>query len=133
MCIRDRGEIDGIIERGAALAAGGAWNRALRTNGTAGTTNSAGIDLGLIERMSEPADRTGEILQKGNVHVEADDEGLVFGAQRVLEERTSNFLFHIENAHLAAAGIDEDAEGDVYKRQEQGGQLFAVEDFSQAR
>src|SRR5260370_34887872 len=61
--------------------------------------------------MFKPADGAGEILQKVDIHVEADDEGLVFGAQRVLEEGTANFLFHIEDPHLAAARIGKDAEG----------------------
>src|ERR1039458_7425791 len=61
--------------------------------------------------MFEPADRTGEILQQVDINVKADDEGLVLGAQSALEERASDRLFHVEDALLAAAGVDENAEG----------------------
>ena len=33
------------------------------------------------------------------------------GRSDVLEERRANFFLHVEDAHLAAAGIDQDAEG----------------------
>src|ERR1700693_443324 len=106
-----RGEIDGVIERGAACAGRRARDRALRPNRSPGTANSAAVHFGVVERMSEPADRAREILQELDVGAEADDESLVFGAQRALEKRTANFLLHIEDAQLAPARIKKNAEG----------------------
>ena len=60
--------------------------------------------------MAQPAHRIGEILQQVDVNVEADDKGFIPWPQRVLKERGSDFFLHIENAHLAAAGINKDAE-----------------------
>src|ERR1700678_1707931 len=102
-----RREINRIIERRASRPSGGTRDRTLRPNRTAGTTDSTGVDLRLIQRVPEPTDGVGEVLQKGDVDVEADDEGLVFLAQRTLEKRSSKFFFHIEHTHLAAAGIDQ--------------------------
>ena len=107
-----RGKIDGVIERRAARSRRRTRNWTLRANRTAGTTDSAIVDLGLVKRMFEPANRSGEILHEINVDVETDDERLVFGTQGALEKRASHFLFHVENVHLAAAGIDEDPKGE---------------------
>src|SRR6266481_442608 len=106
-----RGEIDGVIESCAAWSGRRTRDRTLRANRTPGATDSAAVHFGVVERVPETADRTREILQKLDVGAEADDEGLVFGAQRALEKRTSNFLFHIEDAQLAAARVEQDAEG----------------------
>src|SRR5712675_2046784 len=106
-----RGEIDGVIERGAAWSGRRTRDRTLRANRPPGATDSAAVHLGIVERVPETADRTGEILQKLDVGAEADDEGLVLGAHRALEKRTSNFLFHIEDAQLAPARIKKNAEG----------------------
>ena len=82
----------------------------MRADRAPGTTDSTGIDLGLVERMSQPTDRVGEILQKRNIDVKADDEGFIFRAQRRFEERSSYLLFHLQDAHLTPARVDEDTE-----------------------
>src|SRR5258708_17103408 len=105
-----RCEKDGVIERGAAWASGRTWTRTLRGNGASGAGYCRAVHLGFVERMFEPADRTGEILLKLDIGAEADDKRLVLGAQRALEEGTSDFFFHIQDAQLAIAGIDENAE-----------------------
>src|SRR5260370_30098220 len=101
-----RGEIDGVIERGAAWAGGRARNGALRANRAARTADCCAVHLGFVQRVFEPADRTGEILQKLDVGAEADDEGLVisFGTDiELLQDFTSSIsrLKHeIGRAHV---------------------------------
>src|SRR5271157_1852582 len=65
-----RGEIDGIVERGAAGTGRGARNGTLGTHGASRTADSAGVNSRLVERTPEPAHGVGEILQERNINVE---------------------------------------------------------------
>ena len=52
-----------------------------------------------------------KVLQQVNVDIKADDKCQVFIAQDLVEKFPANFLLHVEHAHLAAAGIDQNAQG----------------------
>ena len=76
----------------------------------AAAASSAGINFCFVEGSFEAAHVVGKVLQQVDVYVEGDDESFVLVAQNVIEESAAHFLFHFEHAHLAAAGVDEDAE-----------------------
>ena len=57
--------------------------------------------------------RCRQILEKFHLAIEMDQEGFVFFfAQNVIEERVAGALFLIEDAPLAEAGVNEQAEGE---------------------
>ena len=55
--------------------------------------------------------RVGEILQQVGFDIEADDKRQVLGAQNLAQEIGADFLLHLQNPLLAAAGIDQNAQG----------------------
>src|ERR1700686_864477 len=105
-----RGQIDGVIQRGAARTSRRTWDRALRANRATRATHSACVDLRFIEGMAEAAYRICKILQQRDVNIETNYKRLIILAQSTFEKRSSDFLFHIEHALLAAAGVDEHAQ-----------------------
>ena len=57
--------------------------------------------------------RGGEILEEFDFVVEVNDKGLVFVlAEDAIEERAAGGAFLVEEAELAEAGVDEEAEGE---------------------
>ncbi len=57
--------------------------------------------------------RRRQIAKKFHFAIEMDQEGLVFFlAQNMIEERVAGALFLVEDAALAEAGVDQQAEGE---------------------
>ena len=52
-----------------------------------------------------------EILDQFGVQIEVDDERQVFLLQNFGQKRRAGFLFHRQHPRLAAAGVDQDPEG----------------------
>ena len=64
----------------------------------------------------------GEILQQTGIDVEVDDEGFIFVGQDLFQERATDFLLHVENSQLTAAGVDQDSERE--RQVGLGGKIF---------
>src|SRR5580700_6872867 len=101
------GKIDRIVEQRAARVAGrdGSASDPGRSK-----ISSANVDFGFVQRRLQPVDVIGEILQQVYVAIEADDEGFVVVAQNLFQKCAADFFLHVEDALLAAAGINEDSE-----------------------
>jgi hypothetical protein len=113
------GEVDGIVEKRAAAMAVAAG--AAVVSATAATTSAAATGTGLrelravdlIDGGKEFLAGRGEVLEKFDFVIEVDEEGFVFVfAQDAIEERAAGCAFLVEDAALAEAGIDEEAEGE---------------------
>src|SRR6266851_508134 len=96
------GEVDGVEEQGSS---GGAV-------AGDGTGAGAGVDLGGVDGSLDLAGAVGVVGEEVDVNVEGDEEGLVLGGEDVFEELGAGGLFEGENIHLAAAGVEEDADGE---------------------
>ncbi len=96
------GEVDGVVEEGTAGVAV-AGDRA---------GAGAGVDDGAIDGSSDLAGVVGVIGQEVDVNVEGDEEGFVLGGEDVFEELGTGGLFEGEDVHLAAAGVEEDTDGE---------------------
>ena len=96
------GEIDGVVEQrsaGGAVAGDGAG---------AGT----GVDLGGVDGSFDLARIVGVVGEEVDVNVEGDEEGFVLGGEDVFEELGAGGLFEGKDVLLAAAGVEEDADGE---------------------
>jgi len=100
--VRRTSEVDGVIEQGAT---GGAVARD-------GAGACAGVDLGRVDGALYFAGAIGVVGEKIDVDVEGDEECLVLGGEDVLEELCSRLLLEGKYVHLAAAGVEEDADGE---------------------
>ena len=70
-----------------------------------------GVDL--IDGCLEFLSRGSEVLEEFDFVIEVDEEGFVFVfAEDMVEERAAGGTFLIEDAALAEAGVDEEAEGE---------------------
>jgi hypothetical protein len=58
------------------------------------------------------AGAVGVVGEKVDVNVEGDEEGFVFGGEDVFEELGAGLLLEGEDVALAAAGVEEDADGE---------------------
>ena len=105
-----RSQVNRIVEQRSFRSAGGGERAAAQSTNTAAASTC--IDLGAVQRLLQAVNGAGEVLQKIDVHIEADYEGFVLFTQDFAEEVAADFLFHIEHARLAAAGVDQDAEGE---------------------
>ena len=95
-------EVDGVVEEGSAgVAVAGD-----------GAGAGAGVDGGLVYGAFELAGAVGVVGEEIDVNVEGDEEGLVLGGDDVLEELGSGLLLEGQDAYLAAAGVEEDADGE---------------------
>ena len=116
------GEVDGVEEQGAAgVAVAGD-----------GAGAGAGVDLGVVDGALDLAGAVGVVGEEVDVDVEGDEEGLVLGGEDVFEELGAGLLLEGEDVHLAAAGVEEDAdgEGEIFLLGEVLGllKLFVLED-----
>jgi len=67
----------------------------------------------LIDGGLEFLARGGEVLEEFDFVIEVDEEGFVFVfAEDMVEEGMAGGAFLVENAALAEAGVDEEAEGE---------------------
>jgi hypothetical protein len=67
----------------------------------------------LVDSREEFFARRGEVLEEFDFVIEMDEEGFVFVlAQDAIEERAAGGALLIEDATLAKAGVDEEAEGE---------------------
>ena len=107
------GEVNGVVEKGAgamAVTVGAAAVSAASSAGT-GLRELRGVDL--IDCSEEFLAGRGEVLEKFDFVIEMDEEGFVFVfAQDAIEERAAGGALLVEDAALAEAGVDEEAEGE---------------------
>ncbi len=68
--------------------------------------------LRLAQRRPQILASRGEILQKIDVHVEADQESQILLAKHRTDELSGNFLLGGKHARFAAAGIHQQAQGE---------------------
>ncbi len=113
-------EVDGIIEESpAAVAVTVRAAAAAIAPATAAGGTGAGTGLGELRRVDlidggqEFLTGGGEVLEEFHFVIEMDEEGLVFVfAENVVEEGAAGGTLLIEDAALAEAGVDEEAEGE---------------------
>src|SRR6202000_3272729 len=77
-----------------------------------GASSGAGVDDGGVDGVLDFTRTVGVVGEKVDVNVEGDEEGFVFGGEDVFEELGSGGLFEGEDVLLAAAGVEEDADGE---------------------
>ena len=111
------GEIDGIVEKGAAAVAVTTGTAAVAAGSSRGATARAGLGklrgVDLIDGGLEFLARGGEVLEEFDFVIEMDEEGFVFAfAEDAIEEGTAGGAFLVEEAALAEAGVDEEAESE---------------------
>ena len=96
------GEIDGVVEeRSAGVAVAGD-----------GAGAGAGVNGGLVHGAFELTGAVGVVGEEIDVDVEGDKEGLVLGGEDVLEEFGAGLLLERQDVDLAAAGVEQDADGE---------------------
>ncbi len=103
------GEVDGVVEQGAAGIAGGHGAAANSRNSSRG---AGGVDGGLVDGAGELAGTAGVVGEKVYVDVEGDEEGLVLGGEDLFEEARAGLLLEGKDVLLAAAGIEQNADGE---------------------
>ena len=113
------GQINGVVEHGAGLGRSGYRTAAGAGYWTGGVT---GVDLYRIQRFLQTVNVAGEILQQTGIDVEVDDEGFIFVGQDLFQERATDFLLHVEDSQLTAAGVDQNSERERQVRL--GGKIF---------
>jgi len=91
-----------IADRRNCTAAGSGDSR--------GSVAAGRVDLGFVHCPRELMGVVGVVLQKIDVHVERDEEGLVLGPQHALQELASCFLLKGQHALLAPRGVEHNAE-----------------------
>ena len=96
------GEVDGVVEQGAL-------GRAVAGDGAGAC---AGVDLGLVDGAADLAGAVGVVGEQGDVDIKGDEESFVLGGEDVFEEFGSGLLFERKDILLAAAGVEEDADGE---------------------
>src|SRR5712692_5008922 len=84
----------------------------LRQRTLDGNRHSRRVDAGTLDGALQLRLVRGEIREQVHVEVEGDDHGQVFGAQEALEEARGDLLFGGQHALLAAAGVNQQAQGD---------------------
>jgi hypothetical protein len=108
------GEVNRVVEKRAPAVA-----MAVRTAAVSTSTAAARTGLGVLRRVDLVDGREeflagrGEVLKEFDFAIEMDEESLIFiFAQDAIEERVAGGAFLIEDAALAEAGINEEAEGE---------------------
>jgi hypothetical protein len=113
------GEVDGVVEKGAATVAVSVRAVAVFAAAAIAPRGSAsGTGLGelwgaeLIDGGKEFLAGGGEVLEKSDFEIEMDEESFIFVfAQHVIEEGAAGGAFLIEDSALAEAGVHEEAKG----------------------
>lgn len=103
------GEVDGVVEEGAAGVGDG--ERAAAEAGETGA-GGGGVDGGVVDGGGEFGEAGGEVGGEIDVDVEGDEEGEVAGGEDVFEEGDGVLLLEGKDALLAAGGVEEDADGE---------------------
>ena len=67
---------------------------------------------GLVDGALDLAGAVGVVGEEVDVDVEGDEEGFVLGGEDVFEELGAGLLLEGEDVHLAAGGVEEDADGE---------------------
>ena len=109
--------MDGVVEQSAATVAVTARATAVAVSTATGAAAGAGLrELRGVDSINgglEFLSRRGEVLEEFDFVIEVDEEGFVFiFAEDVVEEGAAGGAFLIEDAALAEAGVDEEAEGE---------------------
>src|SRR5208282_3954234 len=99
-----------VVQVRAAVASGG--NGAGRHHAAARDR----VDLGAANGSFQNGRILGEISQEVYVEVEADDHRFVFLAHDLMHETRRCVLFGVQDILHAAAGVDQDSEGDRHVR-----------------
>src|SRR5215469_10723480 len=102
------GQIDRVIEQGAARIARGERAAADAGNAPGGTGR---VDAGLVDGAGQFARRIGEVGEQIDVDVKGDKEGLVLGSEHLAQEARAGVLLERKDVGLAAAGVQQDADG----------------------
>jgi hypothetical protein len=76
------------------------------------TGAGAGVDHSGVDGVLDLAGAVGVVGEEIDVNVEGDEEGFVFGGEDVFEELGSGLLLEGKDVLLAAAGVEEDADGE---------------------
>src|SRR6185369_15855813 len=103
-------QIDGVVEH-SAFGIGTARQGSAALPGQAAATGRRSIDACAVEGGAQQAGRVGEILQQVGFDIETDHKRQIFGAQDLIQEIGPDFLLHLQNLSLAAAGIDQNSQG----------------------
>jgi hypothetical protein len=110
------GEVDGVVKECAAamaVAAGAAVVSPAASTAAAGTGLRELRAVDLIDGCEEFLAGRGEVLKEFDFVIEVDEEGFVFVfAQDAIEERAAGGAFLVEDAALAEAGVNEEAESE---------------------
>ncbi len=78
----------------------------------AGGAAAGAGSVDLFEGSLELGTRVGEVLEELGLTGELDDEGLILGrGEHLVEEGAAGGALFVDDAALAAAGVDEEAEG----------------------
>ena len=88
---------------GGERAAADAW-------GSCG--GGGGVDAGGVDGAGEFGEAVGVVREEVDVDVEGDEEGEVFRREDVFEEADGGLLFDGKDALLAAAGVEQEADGE---------------------
>ena len=111
-----RGHVDGVVEQGAFGCPVDGHRAAADAGNSAGAIAARGVDLGLVHGTGQQARAVGVVLQQIDVHIEGDQEGLVFLAQHLLQEAAARLLLQRQNALLAARCVEQDSQGECLVR-----------------
>jgi hypothetical protein len=103
------GEVDGVVEEGAA-GVGGGEGASADAGGSGGGARR--IDRSRVDGAGEFGEAVGVVGEEVDVDVEGDEEGDVFRGEDVFEEARGGLLLEEEDALLAAAGVEEEADGE---------------------
>ena len=103
------GEVDGVEEQRAAGVAGG---HGAATDAGDASTRGRRVDGGVVDGALNFVSVVGVVGEQVYVDVKGDEEGFVFGGEDVAEEGGAGFLLKGKDVLLAAAGIEQDADGE---------------------
>ncbi len=69
------------------------------------------VDFRLIHGVGQGVGVAGVVGKKVDVYIEGDEKGFIFGAQNAAEKSGSRLLLQGKNVLLAAAGVEQDPQG----------------------
>src|ERR1019366_6588521 len=100
-----RGQVHSVIKHRARRRRRGDWPTARTGQCRHG---DAGIDLHRVERPLQALHVARVVLQQTGIDVEIHDKRQIFVGQYLLQKRSADFFFHVEDVQLAAAGVNQD-------------------------
>jgi len=121
-----RGEVDGVEEQRTAGIACRKWAAADAGDAGAGAGR---VDRCLVDGALQFAGVVGVVGEQVDVDVERDEECFVFWGENVAEERSAGFLLQRQNGLLAAAGVQQNTDGEreiFFLRKVFDGLLFGI-------